>query len=116
MASKPTFIVPLGETAQISIIDTGMRLVDVPPDFLLASPLDGFEKMSVPGWSFLIQSSNGKKALFDLCFTPDKQTYPPSAWDLIKATGAEVHGTKHVADILKSNNIDPTEIGSVIWR
>lgn len=93
-----------------------MRMDDIPFGFLLAPPVDGFETISIPGWSFLIQSSKGQKVLFDLCFTPDKQTYTPGAWDFIKAAGAEVHGTKHVADILKSNNIDPAEISSVIWR
>ena len=116
MASKPSFSVPSGEIAQVSIIETGMRMEDLTLGFLLSPPVDGFETISIPGWSFLIQSSKGQKVLFDLCFTPDRQTYPPGAWDLINAARATVSGTKHVADILKNNNVDPAEIGSVIWR
>lgn len=116
MAAKPSFSVPSGETAHVSIIETGMRMDDITLGFLLTPPMAGFETISIPGWSFLIQSPKGQKVLFDLCFTPDKETYPPGAWDLINVTGAAIHGSKHVADILKSNNIDPAEINSVIWR
>ncbi|RDW56417.1 hypothetical protein BP5796_13166 [Coleophoma crateriformis] len=114
MASKPTFSVPSGETAQVSIIETGMRMDDITFSFLLAPPVDGFETISIPGWSFLIQSSKGQKVLFDLCFTPDKEIYPPGTWDFINAAGSVVHGNKHVTDILKNNNLDPAEINSVI--
>jgi hypothetical protein len=116
MASKPTFSIPSGETAQVSIIETGMRMDDISLGFLLAPPVDSFETLSIPGWSFLIQSSKGQKVLFDLCFNPDKQTYPPGTLEFINAAGAKVHGTMHVADILKSNNVDPAEITSIIWR
>ncbi|KAI0543368.1 beta-lactamase-like protein [Xylaria curta] len=115
MASKPTFHVPSGETAHVSIIETGMRMKDITFGFLLAPPVAGLDTITIPGWSFLIQSSNGEKALFDLCFNPDRHTYPPGTWDFIKAAGSEITGTKHVADVLKINNVDPAEISSVIW-
>jgi hypothetical protein len=116
MASKPTFSVPPGETAKVCIIETGMRMDDITFGFLLSPPVDGLDKITIPGWSFLIQTSKGEKVLFDLCFTPDKGTYPPGTWDFINAAGSTVHGTKHVADVLKENNVDPAEISSVIWR
>jgi hypothetical protein len=116
MASKPTFNIPSGETCQVSIIETGMRMDDIALPFLLTPPVKGFETIGIPGWSFLIQNSKGQKVLFDLCFTPDREKYPPGTWDLINMSQAKVHGTKHVADILKENNVDPAEIGSVIWR
>jgi hypothetical protein len=89
---------------------------DITLGVLLAPPVDGFETISIPGWSFLIQSSKGQKVLFDLCFTPDKEIYPPGTWDLIHAASALIHGNKHVADILKNNNVDLAETSSIIWR
>ncbi|KAF2727894.1 hypothetical protein EJ04DRAFT_505001 [Polyplosphaeria fusca] len=115
MASKPTFSVPSGGSAQVSIIETGMRMDDIDLGFLLAPAVDSFEKISIPGWSILIQNSKGQKVLFDLCFSPERDTYPPGAWGLINAAGAAIKGTKHVADVLKENNVDPAEISSVIW-
>lgn len=116
MVSKPAFSIPSGEIAQVSIIETGMRMVDIRLGFLLAPAVDGFETISIPGWSFLIQSSKGQKVLFDLCFTPDKEKYTPGTWDLINATDSMIHGNKHVADILKDNKVDLAEISSGIWR
>lgn len=116
--SKALFNVPPGATAQVHIIDTTSHVTHMPTKFLLAGPeIQGFENFPPLGsWSFLIQSSNGQKAVFDLGVPPDVNSLPPAVVNLLKETGVKFEATKHVAEILKENNVDRTEIGSVIWR
>ncbi|GAB1316386.1 hypothetical protein MFIFM68171_06596 [Madurella fahalii] len=118
MTSKTLFDIPAGATAQVSIIDSTVRVTKVKPDFFLAGPkVDGFDELSpIPAWSFLIQSSTGQKALFDLAVPPDFTTsFAPSIVGRIGETGWSVRVEKDIADILKENSVDPSEISSIIW-
>jgi glyoxylase-like metal-dependent hydrolase (beta-lactamase superfamily II) len=116
MTTPNTFYVPPGAVAQVHILDTGVRMVDLGFDVLLTPKVDGFEKfLPLPAWSFLVESSEGEKVVFDLSFPPDNTMYPPAAVELISGAGVTIDGTKHVADILRAESISLPEIRSVIW-
>ncbi|KAH8894618.1 hypothetical protein GQ53DRAFT_839624 [Thozetella sp. PMI_491] len=116
MASKPVFEVPAGARAEVHIINTPSRMVDLPISLLLSPSVDGHEKFApLASWSFLIQSSKGQKVIFDLGFPADMDAYPPAAKDLVNGVGVQLAELKHVADVLKENDVDPAEIGSVVW-
>ncbi|KAI1358053.1 beta-lactamase-like protein [Xylaria arbuscula] len=112
----PSFDVPAGATAQVSIIDTEVYLVDLPTATLVTPSVDGFEKFGQLGsWCFLVQSSKGEKVLFDLSIPPDTTMYTPAIQKMIEEASASIDGVNHVADVLKSNGVDPRDISSVIW-
>jgi glyoxylase-like metal-dependent hydrolase (beta-lactamase superfamily II) len=116
MTSKALFDIPPGATAQVSIIDPTFRLSNMPMGYLLTPGMDGFDTLDpLTTWSFLVQSSTGQRALFDLGVPPDINTFSPAVVQKLKASGWTVEAKQHVADILKENGVDPAEIGDVIW-
>jgi hypothetical protein len=117
MTPNTAFRVPPGAVSEVHILDTGVRMVNLRLEFLLAPKTDGFERFPpLPAWSFLIQSSKGEKVLFDLSIPPDNATYPPAALELHKEAEVKIDGTKNVADILRGQGVNLSEISSVIWR
>ena len=117
MPTKPTFEVPFGAVARVSIIDSTLRLGGLPVSYLMTPPVDGLIDMpTIPTWSFLVESPSGKRALFDLGVPPDLETFAPVVANKLKASGWDIKAEKHVADILKENNVEPSSINSVIWR
>lgn len=114
MALMPTFVPPLGAVAQVSMIDTGVRLVNIPITGMMQPAMNGFPVFEpMVAWSFLVESSKGQKAIFDLSIPPGQ--VPPAAIELLTAWGGGVTGSKHVADILIEHDVDPAEIETVIW-
>ena len=114
--SKTLFKVPSGATARVSIIDTTLRLSNLAVDYLMAPAVEGFDSfMNCPSWSFLIQSSTGRKALFDLGVPPDINSFSPAIVDRLKKSGWSIEVKQHVADILKDNGVGSSEIDSIIW-
>jgi hypothetical protein len=72
----------------------------------------------IPAWSFLVESSTGRKALFDLGVPPNWQEFSPWVLDFVNSDGWgwKISSTKHVADILRDGGIDPACISDIIWR
>lgn len=117
MSSQALFEVPAGATAQVHIIDTAVRAAELPVNLILMPDVQGFEKLPpLASWSFLVQSSQGRKALFDLSIPPDINSYTPLVSNFFKEVGIRLEGVKHVSEVLKDNGVDPSEIDSVIWR
>lgn len=117
MTSQASFDVPAGAAAKVHIIDTGFRLSEMPTSFLLTPKIEHFNEMPPIGsWSFLVENSTGRKALFDLGGPSDISSFPPSVADFIKEVGVKVKETKSVAEILTKNGVELAHIESVIWR
>jgi hypothetical protein len=72
----------------------------------------------LPAWSFLVESTTGGRALFDLGIPPNYKDFSP--WVLqfldMPGWGWKVSSTKHVSDILKDEGIDPALITHIVWR
>ncbi|ETS82946.1 hypothetical protein PFICI_04822 [Pestalotiopsis fici W106-1] len=116
MTAKPIFNVPSGATAKVSIIDSTLRISNMKFDYLMGPPVNGFDEMDkLPTWSFLVESSTGHKVLFDLGVPKDKNVFTPSVRKDIEHYGWDLHVDKDVAEILKENGTDPSDISSVIW-
>jgi hypothetical protein len=118
MAERPRFEVPGGKAAKVSIIDSTLRLSRMPLSHLMKPAMDGMEMMPVvTTWSFLVESSLGKKALFDLGVPKNPlENFSPTWVKLITENNLGVEVSQNVADILKDNGVQPSEIDSVIWR
>lgn len=115
--TRPSFNVPSGAVAKVSIIDSSTRLANFRASHLCKPPLDGFETLqTMPTWSFLIESPSGKKALFDLGVHVDLTKYIPRTQNNIKKNGWNVETKESVADIIRRHGVDPKDINSVIWR
>ncbi|KAM0279129.1 hypothetical protein ACHAO9_011853 [Fusarium lateritium] len=117
MAERPRFDVPSGKAARVSIIDSTLRLSNMPLSHLMKPPMKGMEIMPViTTWSFLVESSSGKKALFDLGVPKNPmENFSPMWIKLLTEHSLGVEVSQNVADILKDNNVQPSEIDSVIW-
>lgn len=117
MPSPPSFDVPSGNVAKVSIIDSTLRLSEMETSLLIKPPMTGFDKFpTVPSWSFLVESSSGKKALFDLGVPVDINTFAPVVTAKLKSLGLDIKVEKNVADILEENEVNLYEIDSIIWR
>jgi hypothetical protein len=109
---------PGGETVKVSVIDSTMRLSGLPVSSLLEPPMEGFDTLPpITTWSFLVESSTGKKALFDLGAPKDPfNHYAPSVVEMLTESGCDILVQANVADILEENGVQPAEINSIIWR
>ena len=71
----------------------------------------------LPSWSFLVESTTGQKALFDLGVPRDQETgLSPSIRRQIEAGDWDLQVEKDVVQTLADNDVDPKEINSIIWR
>ncbi|KAB5578603.1 beta-lactamase-like protein [Coniochaeta sp. 2T2.1] len=108
--------IPSGAVATLSIIDTTLHLGNVGTRDLMAPAMSGFDILpAFPTWSFLLESSTGKKAVFDLGVAHNLDSYSPRLSNDLKYTGWTVETAHDVADILKNNGVDPSDINDVIW-
>jgi hypothetical protein len=119
MAGTKRFNVPPGNVVRVRIIDTTTRMKTLETHHVMKPPMPGMYVMpELPAWCFLVESSNGRKALFDLGVPPNYKEFSP--WVLkfldLPGWGWKVTSTKHVVDILKDEGIDPASINHVIWR
>lgn len=117
MSSNVSFTGPPGAAAKVSIIDSGFRLSGLATGMLLTPSVEHFDRLPGLGsWSFLVESSTGRKVLFDLGGPADINLFPPQVADAVKQADAKVEGTKTVADVLVENGIELAQIDSVILR
>lgn len=116
-SSKPPFDVPPGAVAKVSIIDSTLRFSNIKAGYMTKPPVEGFDELSTfPTWSFLVESPNGRKALFDLGAHKELGRNVPRVENHVKSHGWQVDVQEDVADILKRHGVDLKEIESVIWR
>lgn len=118
MAKIPHFDVPSGVTARVSIIDSSLRVSKMPLQHLMKPAMAGLEFMPpATTWSFLIESSSGNMALFDLGVPRNPlENFSPVCCKTITEGNLDLDVPKNVADILKDNQLQPSDINSVIWR
>jgi hypothetical protein len=115
MTPKPSFEVPEGAVAKVHIIDSGFRLSGMPTNFLLSPEMEKFDEFpSLGSWSFLVESSTGRKVLFDLGGPSDVGSFPPSVVAAIEEVGVTVNETKSVADVLTESGVELTHIDCVM--
>lgn len=101
---------------QVKVIDTGATIKKLPASYFLVPPVEGFEYFpTLPAWSFLIESSSGQRALFDLGVPTDWQEMAPAVSDRLKSSGWVIDAPNNVRDILEKHSAG-CEVNSIIWR
>jgi hypothetical protein len=98
-----------------------MRLSNLPASLPTRPPVEGLEVFpSMPLWSFLVESPDGRKALYDLGAHKELGRYVPRiekrVREAIESDGWQLEVKDHVADILCGHGVSPSEISSVIRR
>lgn len=119
MVATKRFTVPPGDVARVRIIDTTTRIKTLETHHVMRPPMAGMHVLpELPAWSFLVESSNGGKALFDLGVPPNYHDLAP--WVLqfldLPGWGWKVTADTHVVDVLKDEGVDPASITHIIWR
>ncbi|KAL2206869.1 hypothetical protein CC79DRAFT_1398743 [Sarocladium strictum] len=116
MTDLPSFEVPPGAVAKVHIIDTTFRVANIPAKALMKPEIPGFETLpTVPTWSFLVESSDGRRALFDLGVPKDRQKSFSPALNARIPKVANVSVEREVSDTLTGHGVDLKDIGSIIW-
>ncbi|KAH8878778.1 hypothetical protein GQ53DRAFT_789708 [Thozetella sp. PMI_491] len=88
----------------------------MPFNYLMTPPIDSVEYLApLATWSFLVESSKGETALFDLGVPPERDRFSPAILTKLNNSGWDVSVEKNVADILKDHAVDPAEIRSLVW-
>lgn len=119
MVGTTRFSVPSGDVARVRIIDTTTNIRTLETHHIMGPPMPGMYMMpEIPAWSFLIESPNGRKALFDLGVPPNWEDFSPWVIKNVHLDGWswQISSNKHVADILKDEGIDPATITDIVWR
>lgn len=115
--NKPLFEVPPGAVAKVSIIDSTMRLSNLKAGLVTRPPVEGFDEFAaLPLWSFLVESPDRRRALYDLGAHKELGRYVPTIQENVKKYDWKVEVKEDVADILQRHEIGPEEINSVVWR
>lgn len=119
MTTKTTFNVPAGNVARVRIIDTTTSIRTLETHHVMGPPMPGMHLMpEIPAWCFLVESSNGRKALFDLGVPPNWEDFSPWVIEHIHLDGWgwQISSQKHVSEILADEGVDPAEITDIVWR
>jgi hypothetical protein len=113
-------IPPSSTTVRVSIIDTTCH-VDISSSLFIEPEIPGHEKLHAPCFSFLIKHKNPQKPskydtiLFDLGIRKDHENGPKSVVEQGKQGGVVIKVQKDVAEILRTNGEDPSDVGGIIW-
>lgn len=112
-----TPIAPPGAVAKVTIVDSTATLKGLSVPYLMGPPMPGFDTMQdMPCWVFLIESSTGQKALFDLGIRKDWRNLPPVIVDKVEKAGWTLDIPKNTIEVLQDHGVKAEEIGSIIWR
>lgn len=111
------FDIPPGAAGQVSIIDSTLRVGQAPAFMFLTPNLDGFEQLpQIPSWSFLVQSSTGRKVVFDLSVPLDPfNSFAPSVVKQLEELNWGLEIENDVAGVLKDGGVNLTDIESITW-
>ncbi|KAK4245127.1 beta-lactamase-like protein [Corynascus novoguineensis] len=109
-------IPPSVSTVDVSIIDTTASVRGVPANLLLAPPVEGYDWLAVPVFSFLIHHPTLKRSvIFDLGIRKDWHNLSPSVVSRIKRLGWTVNVEKDVSEILTAGGVDVKTVEAIIW-
>ncbi|KAL2144222.1 hypothetical protein VTI28DRAFT_9433 [Corynascus sepedonium] len=109
-------IPPSVNTVDVSIIDTTASIRGVPANLLLAPPVEGYDWLAVPVFSFLIHHPTLKRSIiFDLGVRKDWHNLSPSVVSRIERLGWTVNVEKDVSEILKAGGVDVKTVEAIIW-
>ncbi|KAK2597683.1 hypothetical protein N8I77_012452 [Diaporthe amygdali] len=109
-------IEPSAATVDVRIIDTTSWVYAMPARFFFEPHIKGFDDLSAPSYSFLIEHPSGRKLLFDLGVRKDWENLSPATTSMIQHIGpgkAEVK--KGVRELLEEHGVAGSSIEGIIW-
>lgn len=117
---SPDWKVPIpksSSTVNVSIIDTTTYLLNTTDHLTMVPHYDGYEKIDIPSYSFLIHNeAKDKRLLFDLGLRTDWATkMSPHVLEEIKPFNLTIVVEKDTADILRENGVEPDQINGIIY-
>ncbi|KAI3397303.1 hypothetical protein diail_11035 [Diaporthe ilicicola] len=103
-------------TVDVRIIDTTSWISGVPTSIFAESLIRGFDTLSAPSYSFLIEHPSGRKLLFDLGVRKDWENFSPFTLNMIESTGpAKLDVKKGVREQLEDHGVHGSSIEGIIW-
>jgi glyoxylase-like metal-dependent hydrolase (beta-lactamase superfamily II) len=113
--SSPELHIPKSdECCKVSIINTTCDLT-VPPDFLVEPPMNGYEWMNMPTFSFYIEHQTSKRQLlFDLGARKDWENHVPHIKALVSGHVPGIRISENVLDIVAKGGVKLDELEALI--
>ncbi|KUJ20708.1 uncharacterized protein LY89DRAFT_682407 [Mollisia scopiformis] len=114
--SPPDLKIPSSSTiVQVRIIDTTSHIEGISIAGFIEPHIKGFDTLSCPAFSFLIEHPSGRKVLFDLGVRKDHENYAKNIVNRIKDGGWKVIVKQGVKEQLEANGVDGKSIEAIIW-
>ncbi|PYH40456.1 MBL fold metallo-hydrolase [Aspergillus saccharolyticus JOP 1030-1] len=105
------------DTVEVFLIDSGARL-DLPAQQFLIPEIQGYDRMAVPSYCFLITHPSGQRLLFDLSLRSDFHNLAPVFAEPCTNPSSKdwkISSPRNVSDILVENDVALDEIKAIIW-
>ncbi|KAK3303851.1 beta-lactamase-like protein [Chaetomium strumarium] len=113
----PDLGIPLSpHTVDVSIINTNSTVQGVSAHLFFTPPLQGYDWLGVPVFSFLIQHPGLNRSLiFDLGIRKDWENLSSPVLSRIKGGGWTLRVEKDVHEILEEGGVNPNSIKAIVW-
>lgn len=99
-----------------AVIDTTSWISALRTTLFFEPPIKGYEELSVPSYSFLIEHPSGRKLLFDLGIRKDWENLSPTILGLMEKLGpAKAEVKKDVREQLEEHGVSGSSIEGIIW-
>lgn len=109
-------ITPQSLTYVLAVIDTTSWISGLPTNVFFEPPIRGYDELSVPSYSFLIEHPSGRKLLFDLGVRKDWENLSPATAGLVARFGpAKLEAKKGVREQLEEHGVHGSSIEGIIW-
>ncbi|KAK7705630.1 hypothetical protein SLS64_007997 [Diaporthe eres] len=109
-------IEPSAATVDVRIIDTTSWISGLPTNVFFEPPIKGYDELSIPSYSFLIEHPSGRKLIFDLGARKDWENLSPATAGLIARFGpAKLEVKKGVREQLEEHGVHGSSIEGIIW-
>ena len=116
MATPPDLKIPSSTTTvKVRIIDTTSHISGIKLAAFVQPPIKGFEALSCPAFSFLIEHPSNRKLLFDLGVRKDIENFAPRIRARIRNGGWKVTVKQGVREQLEDHGVDVGDIEAVVW-
>lgn len=90
--------------------------ISLPTKLFFEPPIKGFDELSVPSYSFLVEHPSGRKLLFDLGVRKDWGNLSPATLGMIgQIRPAEIDVKKGVREQLEEHGVSVSSIEGIIW-
>lgn len=111
----PKLGIPASDSVvKVSIINSS-GYIGIPTAAMMEPHIAGFDKITLPCYSFLVEHSTGRNILFDLGIRKDFQNCTPTMLKWLEKAGAPVTVEKDVAQIIAENGLPPKDIEAIVW-